>query len=201
VVALLALLYSLYLILVENFWIAALGGVSPFAVGAASVLYLLAQFQFAKGGRSWVDSVVLGALFSNAFLQTYEILYHFTFPIYTLTFPFLAGADVKFLVVELSMVLPLLLVRKELSFRRTSAIPLGAFLLVWVIWILYGFPQYFSSGFFIPPLLHTSDPFHLSLALNYGSKVILAVFYAALLGIRRPAILRLRRPATSSPGA
>jgi hypothetical protein len=179
----LALLYSLYLIMLQNFWIGPLGGTSPFSLGSASVLYLLSQYQFARSGRGKLDSMVLGVLFANAFLQIYEIIYHFTFPIYSLTFPFVQGADIKFLAVELSMVLPLILVRKELSFKKISAYALGAFLFCWAIWILFGFPQYFSATYYIKPLLHTADPFHVSLALNYGSKVILAAFFLTLLRV------------------
>jgi hypothetical protein len=186
IVALLALLYSLSLIARQDFWISPLGGTSSISVGSASVLYLFAQYQLARDGRGELNSVVLGALFANAFLQTYEIIYHFTFPIYSLQYPFLQGADVKFLIVDLTMVLPLLLMRKELSFKRVSAYALGLFVLSMIVWVLFGFPQYFSNVFYIQPVLHTGDPYHLSLALNYGSKVILAVFFLSLLKVRRP---------------
>lgn len=186
VVALLALLYSLYLIPRQEFWISPLGGTSPFSVGSASVLYLLSQYQFAREGRGTGDSIILGVLFANAFLEAYEIIYHFTFPIYSLQFPFLKGTDVKFLVVELTMVIPLLLVRKHLSFKKVSACALAAFILSMLVWVLFGFPQYFASGFFIPPVLHTADPYHVALALNYGSKTLLAVFFVTLLKVRRP---------------
>lgn len=185
VIAFLALLYSLSLIATQNFWITPLGGTSPFSLGSASVLYLFSQYQFARDGRAKLDSVILGVLFANAFLQTYEIIYHFTFPVYSLQYPFLQGADVKFLVVELTMVLPLFLMRKELSFKKVSAYTLGLFFLSILVWVLFGFPQYFSNVYYIQPVLHTSDPYHLALALNYGSKVILAAFFLTLLKIRR----------------
>lgn len=185
-VAFLALIYSLFLIASQEFWIAPLGGTSPFSLGSASVLYLLSQYQFARDGQGKAGSVILGVLFANAFLQTYEIIYHFTFPVYSLQYPFLQGLDVKFLIVELTMVLPLLLMHKELSFKKVSAYPLGLFLLSMLVWVLFGFPQYFSSVYYFEPLLHTGDPYHLALTFNYGSKVILAAFFLTLLKIRRP---------------
>lgn len=185
-IAVLALLYSLSLIPSQEFWIAPLGGTSPFSLGSASVIYLLSQYQFARDGRRKLDSVILGVLFANAFLETYEIIYHFTFPVYSLQYPFLQGTDVKFLIVELTMVLPLLLMRKELSFKKVSACTLGLFLLSMLVWVLFGFPQYFSNVYYFQPVLHTGDPYHLALALNYGSKVILAAFFLTLLKIHRP---------------
>ncbi len=81
------------------------------------------------------------------------------------------------------MVIPLILMRKDLSFKKTSAYALSAFVACWAIWMLFGFPQYFSSQYFIPPVLHSSDPYHLSIFLNYASKVILAIFFVTLLKV------------------
>ncbi len=201
-VALMALAYSLFLIASQEFWITPLGGTSPFSLGSASLLYLLSQYQFARDGRGRAGSVILGVLFANAFLQTYEIIYHFTFPVYSLRYPFLQGMDVKFLIVELTMVLPLLLMRKDLSVKKVSAYTLGLFLLSMLVWVLFGFPQYFSSVYYFQPVLHTGDPYHVALALNYGSKVILAAFFLTLLKIRRPgrAALWGRKVKAARPG-
>jgi len=203
VAAVLALLYSLYLITLQNYWVAPLGDVSPFSLGSASVLYLLSQYKFSRDGWGRVDSMALGVLFANAFLQTYEIVYHFTFPIYSLSFPFIQGSDLRFLIVTLAMVVPLVIMRKDLSFRRSSAYVLVAFALSILVWVLFGFPQYFSSTYYIPPVLHTSDPYRLSLLLNYVSKVILACFFITLLNVwkRGPASVwgRTARAAQPSP--
>ena len=202
VAALLALLYSLSLIASQDYWIVPLGSTSPFSLGSASALYLFSQYQFARDGRGKLDSVVLGALFANAFLQTYEIIYHFTFPIYSLQYPFLQGADVKFFIVTFTMVLPLILLRKELSFKKVSAYTLGLFLLSMFVWVLFGFPQYFTNAYYFQPILHTGDPYHLALALNYGSKVILAAFFLSLLKVRRPwtAAIWARTAKAAPPG-
>jgi len=184
--ALLALVYSLSQIFTQQFWIAPLGGVSPFSLGSASILYILSQYQFARDGRGRGESMVLGALFANAFLQAYEIIFHFTFPLYSLRPPFVQGVDVKFFIVEVSMLLPLLLMRKDLTFKKTGIYALGLFIASMLIWVLFGFPQYYAEGYFYPPVLHTDDPYHLALAFNYGSKLILAAFFGTLLKLRKP---------------
>ena len=79
------------------------------------------------------------------------------------------------------MISPILLVHEHLRFKRTSATLLSLLFTVWVVWILYGFPQYYYSGYAFPQFLRTSDPFHLSLWLNFGSKALLAAFFVSLL--------------------
>jgi hypothetical protein len=184
--AIIAVLYSLYLIAGQKFWIGPLGGTSPFSIGSASIIYVLAQNQFQRDRGNKVDSIVLGALFANAFLQTYEIIFHFTFPLYSLQYPFVQGVDVKFFIVEVSMLLPLLLMRRDLSFKKTGVYTLGLFFASMLVWVLFGFPQYYAEGYFYTPVLHTDDPYHLALAFNYGSKLILAAFFATLLKLRKP---------------
>jgi hypothetical protein len=203
VAAVLALLYSLYLITLQNYWVAPLGDVSPLSLGSACVLYLLSQYQFSRDGWGKFDSMALGLLFADAFLQTYEIVYHFTFPIYSLSFPFIQGSDLRFLLVTAVMVLPLVLMRKSLSFRRSGAYTLGAFALSMLVWVLFGFPQYFSSTYYFTPVLHTSDPYHLSLLLNYVSKLILACFFATLLNVwkKGPASVWGRKARAAQPSS
>ena len=181
--AVLALLYSLYVISEGSYLIPWLGSVSPYSLGSASALFLLSQYQFSKGGRGKAESIALGLLFANAFLQVYEIVYHFTFPLLSVEPPFIQGADLRFLISEVVMVLPLALVRRDLSFKKTSLYLLAAFVVSMAVWVLFGFPQYFSTTYYFPPVLHTDDPYHLSLALNFGSKLILAAFFASLLDI------------------
>jgi len=184
---LLAIGYSLYLIYLQNFWIAPLGSISSFSLASAAVLYLLSQYQFARDGWSKVDSIVLGALFASAFLATYNIIYHFTFPIYSSSFPFILGSDLKFLIIELAMAIPVFLVRKNLSFKRSSLYALVAFAASMILWILFGFPQYYSGQYFVTPLIRMSDAYHVSLIFNFSSLVIFASFFATLLNLWRRA--------------
>ncbi len=134
-------------------------------------------------GETPVESIVLAILFVNVFLQTYELIYHFTFPVYLNYFrlPFLNGDAIRYIVLEVIMLLPLLLVMKNLKMRRLSLMFVFIFAIVWAEWILCGFPQYFSVGYFYPVFLPAVDPYHLSLYLNFGSKVVLACFFASLL--------------------
>jgi hypothetical protein len=74
------------------------------------------------------------------------------------------------------------MLRRHLSFKKTSLAALVVFASIWIVWILYGFPQYFSNDYFYPRILKTDNPFATSLILNFSSKPILALFFISLLG-------------------
>jgi hypothetical protein len=129
-----------------------------------------------------IDSIIFGILFPAAFLSTYEIIYHFSFlPSPTSSILSQLGADLRYLATEGVVILPLILLRKSLVFRRISGALLIIFGAIWIVWLLYGFPQYYISGMPYPPVLKTSDPWHTSLFYNFGSKTVLAVFFASIL--------------------
>jgi hypothetical protein len=181
--ALAGFVVSLALIIEGQLWVGPLGDVSAISVGCVCVIYPLSQFRFKSGGHSDADSIVLGILFSNAFLQSYEVVYNFTF---ALDPPSVIGTEARMIVLWSIMISPILLVRKQLSFRRTSAVLLFLLAFVWIMWVLYGFPQYYLSGYYVlPTILKTQDPFHLSLWLNFGTKALLAALFITLLEPRK----------------
>lgn len=181
--ALLAFFASLVLTFEGRLWVTPLGGVSSISVGSVAVIYALSQYRFRVIGFSEMKSVVLGVLFANAFLQCYELLYALTFGLSAILGdpPTLTGTAARAFILWLIMISPILLVYEHLRFRRSSAALLLLTGAVWVLWILYGFPQYYRSGYAFLQILKTSDPYHLSLWLNFGSKVLLAVFFVSLL--------------------
>lgn len=183
VAALLAFAASLVLTIEGRLWVTPLGDVSSISVGSVSVIYALSQYRFRTAGHSEMKSVVLGVLFANAFLQCYELVYGLTFGLSAALGdpPTLTGTDVRTFILWLIMISPILLVHDDLRFKRISAALLVIFFAVWGVWILYGFPQYYYSGYAFAQVLKTSDPFHLSLWLNFGSKALLAVFFVSLL--------------------
>lgn len=173
---------SVILVALGQFWIATIGNVSPVTVASVSGLYLLMNSRLRRDGVSAGLSIVLSILFANVFAQTFEVIYHFTFPVYLNYFraPYLNGDDIRYLGLEGTMLLPVLLVRRTLRFGKVSAGLLLCFAVTWGIWILYGFPQYFATATYYPQVLRSSDPFHLSLILNFGSKAMLAAFFGSL---------------------
>ncbi|HVB95438.1 MAG TPA: hypothetical protein VND41_02400 [Nitrososphaerales archaeon] len=183
VAALLAFAVSLVLTFEGRLWVVQLGDVSSISVGSVSVIYALSQYRFRSVGYSEMKSMVLGILFANAFLQCYEVLYGLTFGLSAALSdpPTIAGTDVRTFILWLIMISPILLVHEHLRFKRASAALLALTAAVWVVWILYGYPQYYYSGYAFAQVLKTSDPFHLSLWLNFGSKALLAVFFVSLL--------------------
>jgi len=181
--ALLTFAASLILTFEGRLWVTPLGDVSSISVGSVAVIYALSQYRFKGAGYTEMKSIVLGVLFANVFLQCYELIYGLTFGVGAALGdpPTLTGTDVRTFILWLIMISPILLVHAHLRFRRTSAALLFLFAAVWAVWILYGFPQYYHSGYPFAQVLETSDPFHLSLWLNFGSKALLAVFFVSLL--------------------
>src|SRR5271169_5405971 len=149
VAALLAFAAALVLTFEGKLWVSPLGDVSSISVGSVSVIYALSQYRFRVAGYSEMKSVVLGVLFANAFLQCYELAYGLTFGLSAALGdpPTLSGTDVRTFVLWLIMISPILLVHEHLRFKKTTAALLLLTGAVWVVWILYGFPQYYYSGY------------------------------------------------------
>jgi hypothetical protein len=183
--ALSAMMFSLFKIATSEYWIDSFGGVSAFTLACVSGLYLLSVNTLAKNLRT-TDSVILSILYAASFVTSYEVIYHFTFPVYLnyLRPPFLGGQEIRYLVTNGVIILPIFLMSKHLKLKRTSLILLMAFVATWTIWILYGFPQYFANDYYYPIFLKTEDPYRLSLRLNFGSKVLLAAFFGSCLNPR-----------------
>lgn len=194
--ALLVFLLSLALTVEGSLWVTQIGDVSSISVGSVAVIYAFGQHRFRRGGYGEGKAVVLGVLFANAFLQCYEVLYGLTFALGAVLGdpPTLTGTDVRTFVLWLVMISPILLVREQLRFRWWSAALLALTGAVWVAWVLFGYPQYYYSGYVFPQVLRTSDPFHLSLWLNFGSKALLATFFLSLLEPGEALRGVLRRP-------
>jgi hypothetical protein len=181
--SLLAFAASLVLTFEGRLWVGPVGDISSISVGSVAVIYALSQYRFKSAGYTEVKSVVLGVLFANAFLQCYELAYGLTWSVSALVNDpvTLTGTDVRTFLLWVIMISPIVLVHEHLRLKRTGVLLLLLTALVWALWVLYGFPQYYLSGYFFPRYLQTSDPFHLSLWLNFGSKALLAVFFVSLL--------------------
>ncbi len=174
--AVLLLLVAVAMTILGQFWVSQLGDLSAVGLASASAVYVLAGYRFRSVGATPVMSMVLAVLFSNAFLQVYEIVYGLSF------LPALTGTELRTVILWFVMVLPVFLMRDYLKFDlRTSLPPLVLFAGLWIVWMLYGYPQYYFNGYPYVPFLKTDDPFHLALWLNFSSKAVLAVFFGSLL--------------------
>ena len=183
VIAALGLAASIALVAGDHLWIGSLGDISTFSVGSMCLLYLLMETRLERDSVGVAQSIVLAVLYANVFAQTYEVLYHFTFPVYLnyLKPPFLDGADLRYLALEGVMLAPIVLVLKQLRLGRASLVLAASFALVWAVWVMYGYPQYFTTDLFYQQALAIKGNLRdLSLVLNFGSKTILALFFGSL---------------------
>ena len=183
VAAFIVFLASVVLTIEGRLWVSQVGDVSSVSLASVSVIYALSQDRFRSVGYSQMKSIVLAVLFANAFLQLYELIYGLTFGLSGATSgpPSVSGTELRTFLLWVIMISPVLLVHEHLRFKWTSGGLLILLASVWVAWILYGFPQYYYTGYAFPQVLTTSDSFHLSLWLNFGSKAILAALFVSLL--------------------
>jgi hypothetical protein len=182
---------SLVLLAQGNVWVVQVGSVSAVSIASVSVIYVMSQYRFRSSGYADLSSLVLGVLFANAFLQCYEIVYSLTWDLsgvvkvlggFTYDPPSsFTGTDLRMLLLWLVMASPILLVRQHLRFSALSAVLLSLTGVVWLVWVLYGFPQYYLTGYFFPQVLKTADSYGLSLWLNFGSKALMAAFFVSIL--------------------
>ncbi len=181
--ALLAIALFVYMTAKQQYQVHWLGDVSPFTLALVAVLFILAERSLSYSGAGRTDAVLAAVLFAFACIQTYELVYHFTFPVYLNYFepPYINGTQIRVLILTVLTILPVLLFRKYLSFKWMSAVLLAAFITLWTLWILYGFPQCRVTGTYYLPLLETTDTCGLAVGMTFTCKTILAAFYVSLL--------------------
>jgi len=190
-VALLTLLYSIYLIVIrDQLWITILGSVGSVTIGCVGAIILLSEYCFSHYQQmDTISAIVFSVLFAAAFVWSYEIVYYLSFPqgwdLTSVIAISQLGDALRTIAVAGIQLLPIILLRKKLTFGRMSAVLLALFSTTWIFWILYGFPQYYIPNYLgssiYPKIFVASDPFHVSLFFNFGSKAVLGVFFLSLL--------------------
>lgn len=176
IVAFAAFIFAAVMTATNQLWVTQLGDLSTVGLASICALYVLSESRFRALGTPPVRSVVLAVLFANAFLNSYEIVYGLSF------LPALTGTELRTIILWVVMVSPLVLMRDYLRVDKKISLPLiSIFAALWCVWIAYGFPQYYFSGYPYSPIFRTDDPFHLSLWLNYSSKAVFAAFFASFL--------------------
>ncbi len=187
--------YAAVMTAIGKYWISQFGDLSSVGLASICALFILGGSRFREAGLSPGKSIVLALLFGNAFLQSYEVIYNLAF------LPAITGAEIRTTVLLLVMVSPIVLMRDHLRFDLRTSLPLLIlFAVLWATWMLYGFPQFYTSGYRFPQILSTSDPYHLSLLLNYSTKAVFAAFFASLVEpVKMLRSMTRRRRETSGP--
>lgn len=180
IAAMLGIVFSLYRFLVGDYLVAELGYVSIFTVGSVSAIILSADVSFRKQGVSKGKAIILATLYANAFVWSFELLYHFTFPVNLNYFrlPFLDGEGIRYLVMNSIPLFPLGLVIHRLKIRLISVALFCIFCAFWTVWVLSGFPQYFLTGTFYPVIFNL--PGYVVFSFSMTTKVCLGLFFLSL---------------------
>jgi hypothetical protein len=189
-VALLTFLYSIYLLMITGqLFVVLLGNVSSVTTGCVGAIILLSEYCFSRYQQMGAtNAMVFSVLLAASFVWSYEIIYYLSFPQsldFSATNISQLGDSLRTIAVSGIQLLPIILLRKKLTFGKMSAVLLALFSTMWIFWILYGFPQYYLpnylGGTMYPKILVASDPFHVSLFFDFGSKAVLGVFFVSLL--------------------
>jgi len=189
--ALLCLLYSVYLIAIkEELWVTLFGNVSSVTVGCVSAIILFSEYCFSYHQKMGViNSMVFSVLLAAAFVWSYELIYYLSFPgswnFASITIISQLGSTLRTIATFGIYLLPMVPLRNKLTLRRTSVVLGAIFCGMWILWILYGFPQYYLANYLTssiyPKTIVSSDPYRTSLVFNFGSKAVLGVFFISML--------------------
>ena len=185
-----ALVSFYYILVLRYYWITWLNGMSPFSLLSISLIYT-ASVRNNEGTLGASRTIIYSGLYCGAFLLSYEIVYHFTWPVYLDYFHYPYGVNLtnlEYLALRLPLVIvPLYLMRDSVRIARVSVGLALAFVVTWTVWILTGFPQYFTLGtLYYQPIISISDYWNASLVLNFGSKLVLAGFFLSTVLTLRP---------------
>jgi hypothetical protein len=166
-----------------------LGGISAFSLLSISLIYTVSVRSNERVlGAS--RAIAYSALYCVAFLSSYELVYHFTWPVYLDYFRYPYGvnlSNLEYLAWHLPLVIiPAYLMRNRIRITRISYGFALAFVMIWSAWILAGFPQYFALGtFYYQPIVSMSDYWSASLVLNFGSKLVFAGLFISMVLVLR----------------
>ena len=125
-VALLTLLYSVYLIVIrDQFWVAILGYVASVTIGCVGAIILISEYCFSRYRHmDRINAMVFSVLFAAAFVWSYEIIYNISFPqgwnLASVASISQLGDGLRTIAVAGIQLLPIILLRKKLSFGRMS---------------------------------------------------------------------------------
>jgi len=189
-VALFTFLYSIYLLFITGqLFVIILGNVSSVTTGCVGAIILLSEICFSHYQKMGaVNAMVFSVLLAASFVWSYEIIYYLSFPQsldFSMTSFTQLGESLRTVAASGILALPIILLRKKLTFGKMSAVLLAIFSTMWIFWILYGFPQYYIPNYLsssiYPKIFVTSDPFHASFFFNFGSKAVLGVLFVSLL--------------------
>jgi hypothetical protein len=184
ILAILGLIGSLGLGLSGRYWLPAWltdaetpTGMSIFTLASLCLIILFTEFRLTNLGiYNKFQSIILSFLYANAFVWTYELIYHYSFPA-DLTIQSLPS-----MILVVVQILPAFVLARYMGLRNKIGIIFGiAFCLLWVVWIITGFTQFwhlahYTHQFFVLPNVYWG-----SFALNYGTKLSLAGIFIGLI--------------------
>ena len=145
----------------------------------------LSNFEARTGGSAL--GVLLSFIMVAMAILSFEAIYHLTFPIYLNYFkpPYVVPGDLPYFVLLAALVMSFIMLRvlKYISFNRTAITLAAIFTILWAVWILAGFPQYFYLGkaYYNPAIGNwLESSYYGILLLNFAAKTVFMLIFVSV---------------------
>ncbi|MCJ7626467.1 MAG: hypothetical protein MUO76_23490 [Anaerolineaceae bacterium] len=174
ILALGAILYSVYLRAIGNIYIERLNYVDVTTLILVAILLLRAVTKLADRSDLQTFSIALISVLS--FIFSYEAIYKWSFYFLPWRMP---PEELREFVIQVAISLVILagFAEGKYRFSRASKITAIAFVLFWTFWLLVGFPQLWDDKNIYPAILNIPFTHGMIYTLNRVTKIMLFLGY------------------------
>ena len=160
---------------------------SSIAIIMAGFVFIGALSNFEHKTNYRVRGIILSILMVFLSIFSFEVIYHFSFPVYLnyFKFPYIGLSSWNFVIITLilGISLSILKIKNYILLDKTAKILIVLFILIWSFWILNGFPQYFKLGTtYYPTIINIGiqNSYIEILLINFISKIIFMLIFVAI---------------------
>lgn len=149
-----------------------------------SIVFVGVAVQLARKNVPDLETFSIALATTLSAIWLYELIYHYSFVSYFNYFhyPFFQFSDASTLLVDGALSLLVIVGHKHVRLKGNYFF--WSFILIfgilYVTWLLIGFPQYVDRTFQLPRLIEVPDPFVAAFLLNRISKLSLCISWVSL---------------------
>ncbi|MDA4128732.1 MAG: hypothetical protein OK422_04695 [Thaumarchaeota archaeon] len=176
-IAILAILYSVYEIATGNLYIGVLNYIDSTTLTMIGVLWLRVVSRTRQATD--LQAFVLALATTISFVYTYEAIYKYSFYVSPFVIP---PPEIRDLIIQIGVSLMVLVgfAYGAYSFSKLSKVFVFMFAAAWIFWVAVGFPQIFNLNGFHLALLHLNLSYTQVYIVNRGTKFLLLMAFSFL---------------------
>jgi hypothetical protein len=149
-----------------------------------SLVFVGVAVQLARRRVSDLDTFSIALATTLSAIWLYELIYHYSFIGYFnyFRYPFFQFSDANTLLVDGALSLLVVVGHKYIRLKGNYLFSLFMLIfgILYVTWLLMGFPQYVDHTFQLPQLVEVANPFATAFYLNRLSKLSLCISWVFL---------------------